>query len=180
MSTTHGRDRKIRLEKLKEHDASIRGKYLIGALSLNSLIRDIISYHFCPPGQEEKRGQFISLIVEQHLQESQIISEILEKIVTMNYADQLKKYPNLFKDLQIISDYTLWLSSAVLDTAHEPNLTDQEDLVRLSYYDQKGELRHKDVSLEEIEERISDCYNLHFALEDIRSEIRDKILTESR
>lgn len=180
MSSTHGRDRKIRLEKLKEHDASIRGKYLVSALSLNSLIRDIISYHFCPPGQDDRRGQFISLILEQHLQESRIISEILEKILTLNYSDQLKKYPRLFKDLQLISDYTLWLSNAVLNTAHEPNFTDHEDLVRFSYYDQKGELRHKDVTSEEIEERISDCHNLHFALEDIRSEIRDKILTESR
>ena len=180
MSTTPGRERKILLEKLTERDASIRGRYLISASSLDSLIRDIISYHFCPPGQDEKRGQFISLILEQHIQKSQSISDILEKIVTLNYSDQLRKYPGLFNDLRGISDYTLWLSNAKLDTSHVPELTDQNGVIRLSYYDQNGEMCHKDVSLEQIEERISDCSNLHFALEDIRSEIRDKILTDAR
>jgi hypothetical protein len=180
MSVTPGRERKILLEKLYERDASIRGRYLISALSLDSIIRDIISYHFCPPGREEKRGQFISLILEQHMHGSQSISDILEKIVSLNYSDQLAKYPALFKDLRDISDYTLWLSGAKLDTSHTPDSADQTDIIRFSYYDQKGELCHKNISLEQIEERISDCSNLQFALEDIRSEIRDKILTDTR
>jgi|ERR671918_229026 hypothetical protein len=179
MSKIPGRDRKILLEKLSERDASIRGRYLISASSLDSLMRDIISYHFCPPGQDEKRGQFISLILEQHLLKPHIISDILEKIVTLNYSDQLKKYPALFIDLRGVSDYTLWISSAKLDTSRASDITGQEDVIGLSYYDQNGELRHNDVSLEQIEERISDCSNLHFALEDIRSEIRDKILTDT-
>lgn len=117
MSTAQGRNRKNLLEKLYERDYSIRGKYLISASSLDSLIRDIISYHFCPPGQDVRRGQFISLILEQHLQESHSVLNLLEKIISMNYSDQLKKYPALFGDLRGISDYTLWLSSALLDTS---------------------------------------------------------------
>ena len=174
MSTAQGRNRKNLLEKLYERDYSIRGKYLISASSLDSLVRDIISYHFCPPGQDERRGQFISLILEQHLQESHSVLNILEKIISMNYSDQLKKYPALFEDLRGISDYTLWLSSAILDN------TELEDVIRLTYYDQSGVLCHREVSQEQIEEKLSDCSNLHFALEDIRSEIRDKILTESK
>lgn len=92
MSTAQGRNRKNLLEKLYERDYSIRGKYLISASSLDSLIRDIISYHFCPPDQDERRGQFISLVLEQHLQESHSVLSILEKIISMNYSDQLKKY----------------------------------------------------------------------------------------
>ncbi|MGB8641666.1 MAG: hypothetical protein WCD28_05215 [Nitrososphaeraceae archaeon] len=181
MSTAQGRNRKNLLEKLYERDYSIRGKYLISASSLDSLIRDIISYHFCPPGQDVRRGQFISLILEQHLQESHSVLNLLEKIISMNYSDQLKKYPALFGDLRGISDYTLWLSSALLDTSKSlPDNTELEDVIRLTYYDQSGVLCHREVSQEQIEEKISDCSNLHFALEDIRSEIRDKILTESR
>jgi hypothetical protein len=181
MSTDHERNRKNLLEKLHERDFSIRGKYLISVSSLNSLIRDIISYHFCPPGQDERRGQFISLILEQPLQESHRILGILEKIISMNYPDQLRKYPALFEDLRGISDYTLWLSNAILDTSQSlPDNTELEDVVRLTYYDQKGVLCHRDVSQEQIEERLSDCSNLHFALEDIRSEIKDKILTSSK
>ena len=180
MSTNPGRERKILLEKLNERDASIRGRYLISTSSLDSLIRDIISFHFCPPSQDDKRRQFISLILQQHIQKSQSILDILEKIVTLNYSDQLKKYPALFKDLRGIAEYTLWLSGAKLDTSYASNSTDQIDIIRLSYYDQNGEMCYKNVSLEHIEERISDCSNLQFALEDIRSEIRDKILTDTR
>jgi hypothetical protein len=181
MSTDHERNRKILLEKLHERDFSIRGKYLISVSSLNSLIRDIISYHFCPPGQDERRGQFISLIFEQLLQESHSILGILEKIISINYPDQLRKYPALFEDLRGISDYTLWLSNAILDTSQSlPDNTELEDVVRLTYYDQMGGLCHRDVSQEQIEERLSDCSNLHFALEDIRSEIKDRILTSSK
>jgi hypothetical protein len=181
MSTDHEHNRKILLEKLHERDFSIRGKYLISVSSLNSLIRDIISYHFCPPGQDERRGQFISLILEQLLQESHSILGILEKIISINYPDQLRKYPALFEDLRGISDYTLWLSNAILDTSQSlPDNTELEDVVRLTYYDQKGGLCHRDVSQEQIEERLSDCSNLHFALEDIRSEIKDRILTSSK
>jgi hypothetical protein len=181
MSPDHERNRKNLLEKIHERDFSIRGKYLISVSSLNSLIRDIISYHFCPPGQDERRGQFISLILEQLLQESHRILGILEKIISMNYPDQLRKYPALFEDLRGISDYTLWLSNAKLDTSQSlPDNTELEDVVRLTYYDQKGVLCHRDVSQEQIEERLSDYSNLHFALEDIRSEIKDKILTTSK
>jgi hypothetical protein len=181
MSTDHEHNRKILLEKLHERDFSIRGKYLISVSSLNSLIRDIISYHFCPPGLDERRGQFISLILEQLLQESHSILGILEKIISINYPDQLRKYPALFEDLRGISDYTLWLSNAILDTSQSlPDNTELEDVVRLTYYDQKGGLCHRDVSQEQIEERLSDCSNLHFALEDIRSEIKDRILTSSK
>lgn len=181
MSTDHERNRKNLLEKLHERDFSIRGKYLISVSSLDSLIRDIISYHFCPPGQDERRGQFISLILEQHLQESHSVLSILEKIISMNYSDQLKKYPALFEDLWGISDYTLWLSSAILDTSKSlPDDTEQVDGINLTYYDQNGVLCHKEVSQEQIEEKLSDCSNLHFALEDIRSEIKDKILTSSK
>lgn len=181
MSTDHERNRKNLLEKLHERDFSMRGKCLISVSSLNSLIRDIISYHFCPPGQDERRGQFISLILEQLLQESHSILGILEKIISMNYPDQLRKYPALFEDLRGISDYTLWLSNAILNTSQSlPDSTELEDVIRLTYYDQKGVLCHRDVSQEQIEERLSDCSNLHFALEDIRSEIKDKILTSSK
>lgn len=181
MSTEHGYNRKSLLEKLHERDSSIRGKYLINASSLDSLIRDIISYHFCPPDRNERRGEFISLILEQNMHEPRSILGILEKIISMNYPDQLSKYPRLFEDLREISDYNMWLSRATLDTSQSlPEDTDLGDVIRLTYYDQKGVLCHKDVTQEQLEEKLSDCYNVHFALEDIRSEIRDRILTTSK
>lgn len=182
MSTNHELDRKILLEKLHERDSVIRGTYLTTVSTLESLIRDIISYHFCTPGLEEKRRQFISLFLDGYvLQKSHITANLLEKIIFNDYSDLLKKYPSLFEDLRRINDYTLWLYSAILDTSQSVlNNTRLEDTIRLTHYDQNGSICHKDVTTEQIEERLSDCFNVHFALEDIRSEIRDRILTNSK
>jgi hypothetical protein len=181
MSTNREHNRKILLEKLHELDSVIRGTYFTNVSSLDALIRDIISYHFCAPGQDERRRQFISLVLEEHLQKPHIITSILEKIISGDYSDQLKKYPNLFEDLHRINEYTLWLYKAILDTS-QSFLSNIEfnDAIRLTYYDQKGIICYSDVTREQIEERLADCFNVHFALEDIRSEIRDRVLTNSR
>jgi hypothetical protein len=181
MSTNREHNRKILLEKLHELDSVIRGTYFTNVSSLDALIRDIISYHFCAPGQDERRRQFISLVLEEHLQKPHIIMRILENIISKNYSDQLKKYPSLFEDLHRINEYTHWLYKAILDTS-QSFLSNIEfnDAIRLTYYDEKGTICYSDVTREQIEERLADCFNVHFALEDIRSEIRDRVLTNSK
>lgn len=175
-------NRKSQLEKLRERDSMIRGAYLTNVSIMASYILDIISYHFCSPGLEVRRRQFISLFLNEHvIQNPDSITNLLEKIVVNDYTDLLKKYPSLFEDLRRINDYTLWLYSSVLDTSLT-TLNDEklQDTIRLVYYDQKGGMCHVDLTKEEIEERLSDCFNVRFALEDLRSEIRDLVLTDRK
>jgi hypothetical protein len=180
MSAKHEQNQKALLEKLRQRDFMFRGMYLTNISSLESLVRDIISHHFCTPGMDEKRQQFISIFLDAYLPMASI-TNLLEKIISNDYPDLLKEYPSLFEDLRRISEYSAWLYSSALDTSHSYlNSTNLDDAVRLTYYDQNGGKRQKDVTKEEIEERLSDCSNIHFALEDIRSEIRDRILTDTK
>lgn len=180
MSTKHEQNNKAQVEKLHQRDSMMRGSYLTDVSSLESLIRDIISHHFCTPGVEEKRQQFISILLEAYLPKASI-TDLLEKIISNDYPDLLKEYPRLFEDLRRINEYSAWIYSARLDTSNSfLDGVELDDAIRLTYYDQNGSKRQKDITKEEIEERLSDCSNVHFALEDIRSEIRDRILTNSK
>lgn len=171
---------RLKLKSFHQRDSMMRGSYLTDVSSLESLIRDIISHHFCTPGVEEKRQQFISILLEAYLLKASI-TDLLEKIISNDYPDLLKEYPRLFEDLRRINEYSAWLYSATLDTSNAfLDGVELDDAIRLTYYDQNGSKRQKDITKEEIEERLSDCSNVHFALEDIRSEIRDRILTNSK
>ena len=171
---------KALLEKLYQRDSMIRGMYLTKVSSLESLVRDIISHHFCTPGVDGKRQQFVSILLNVYLPRISL-TEILEKIISNDYSDLLKEYPRLFEDVRRIDEYSGWLYSASLDTSQTfLDKSELDDTIRLIYFDQNGDKRQKDVTREEIEERLSDCFNVHFALEDIRSEIRDRILTNSK
>jgi hypothetical protein len=177
MSTNHEQKHKALIEKLRQRDSMIRGMYLTNVSSLESLVRDIISHHFCTPGKDEKRQQFISILLDVYLPRDSI-TDVMERIISNDYPDLLKEYPRLFEELRKINEYSTWLYSAALDTSHSyPNSAELDDTIRLTYYDKNGGKRQKEVTKEEIEERLSDCSNIHFALEDIRSEIRDRILT---
>jgi hypothetical protein len=47
--------------RLIEYDMAIRGAYLAYIIPIDTLIKDIISYHFCSDG--DKRKQFVSVIL---------------------------------------------------------------------------------------------------------------------
>ena len=180
MSIKHNESNKALVEKLYQIDSMIRGMYLTKVSSLELLVRDIISYHFCTPGADEKRHQFETLLLNVYLPKVSLM-EILEKIMSNNYPDLLKEYPSLFDDIRRINEYSVWLYSASLDTSSSfLGNAEFDDTIRLTYFDLNGEKRQRDVTKEEIEERLSDCFNVHFALEDIRSEIRDMVLTNSK
>jgi hypothetical protein len=180
MSTKHEQNNKALAEQLHQRDSMMRGSYLTNVSSLESLVRDVISHHFCTPGMDGKRQQFISILLNAYLSRTSI-TDLLEKIISNDYPDLLKEYPRLFEDLRRINEYSAWLYSATLDTSSSfLDSTELDDAIRLTYYVQDGGKRQKIITKEEIEERLSDCSNVHFALEDIRSEIRDRILTNSK
>ena len=49
--------------------------------------------------------------------------------------------------------------------------------IRLISYDYAGETHYRDISRSEIDERLVDYMNVHFALEDILGEVKDCVLT---
>ncbi len=66
--------------RLIEYDMAIRGAYLAYIIPIDTLIKDIISYHFCSDG--DKRKQFVSVILNgKNYYTFSFGIEILEKLL---------------------------------------------------------------------------------------------------
>ena len=165
--------------RLVEYDTAIRGAYLAYIISIDGLIKDIISYHFC--SDEDKRKQFLSLILNgKNYYTFSFGIKILQKLLSLHYQDLTERYPRLINDLDITRKYRDWLIHSILDTSHEFLEMNHTDRIRLISYDDKGQANYKEVTRSEIDERLEDCINIHFALLDIRMEVKDRILTTTK
>ena len=52
--------------------------------------------------------------------------------------------------------------------------------IRLISYDDRGQTNYRDITRSEIDERLEDCMgDIHFALVDIRVEVRNRVLTNA-
>jgi hypothetical protein len=52
-----------------------------------------------------------------------------------------------------------------------------EDKIQLVSYDNIGHTNYKEITKTEMDERLVDCLDIYLALEDIRAEVRDRVLT---
>jgi hypothetical protein len=172
-------DKNESASRLIEYDMAIRGAYLAYIIPIDGLIKDIISHHFC--SDEDKRKQFVSLILNgNNYYNFSFGIKILEKLLNIHYQDLTKRYPKLINDLDIIRKYRDWLVHAILDTSHEFLEMNHTDRIRLISYDDKGQANYKEITRSEIDERLEDCLNIHFALVDIRMEVKDRILSTTK
>jgi hypothetical protein len=162
--------------RLIEYDMAIRGAYLAYIIPIDTLIKDIISYHFCSDG--DKRKQFVSVIMNgKNYYTFSFCIEILEKLLRIHYQDLIQRYPKLINNLDIIRKYHDLLVHSILDTSHEFLTMNHTNSIRLISYDEYGQANYREVTRSEIDERLEDCLNIHFALVDIRMEVKDRILT---
>ena len=174
-STTN--DRKEKVAKVIEYDMIIRGAFLAHVIPIEELVKDIISYHFC--SDEEKRKQFISLILNGRDYTLASGIEILEKILDIHYHDLTQRYPKLIDDLDKIIQFRNCLAHSMLDTSDGFLAKNYMDRIRLISYDDRGQTNYRDITRSEIDERLEDCIDIHFALVDIRVEVRDRVLTKA-
>ena len=173
------------LTKLTEFDITIRGAYLATIIPIEDLVKDIISHHFCSTTDnhginEDKRRQFISLILSGRNDYSFSfgIIDIFEKIMTFNYPDLIEQYPKLINDIRELIKFRNWLTHSILDKSDEFMVNNfVGNRIRLISYDDAGKIHYKDISRSEIDERLVDYMNVHFALEDILGEVKDRVFT---
>jgi hypothetical protein len=67
----------------------------------------------------------------------------------------------------------------MLDTSDGFLAKNYMDRIRLISYDDRGQTNYRDITRSEIDERLEDCIDIHFALVDIRVEVRDRVLTKA-
>ena len=80
----------------------IRGSYLAHVIPIEGLVKDIISYHFC--SDEDRRKQFVSLILNGRDYTFASGIETLEKLLDMHYHDLIQRYPKIVNDLNKIRE----------------------------------------------------------------------------
>jgi hypothetical protein len=68
-----------------QYDMTMRGVYLSHVITIEELIKDIISYHFC--SDEDRRKQSVSLILNGRDYTFASGIEILEKLLDIHYHD---------------------------------------------------------------------------------------------
>ncbi len=105
-----------------------------------------------------------------------LVSRSLKSFFRIHYQDLIQRYPKLINNLDIIRYHDLLVHS-ILDTSHEFLTTNHTNSIRLISYDDNGQANCREVTRSEIDERLEDCLNIHFALVDIRMEVKDRILT---
>ena len=169
------------LVKLVEYDVNIRGAFFVNLVSIYGIIKEIISHHFCSDGgSEEKRKQFISLVLNERTSISVETIHILEEILKNNYPDLNKEYSKLGNELNEIVEFGKWLSHSNLDISKgylaKLDFTN-EDRIQLISYDGTGHTNYREIAKAEMDEKLVDCLDVYLALEDILSEVRDRVLT---
>ena len=169
------------LAKLTEFDTNIRGAYLVNLISIRGIIKEVISYHFCSDNDgDDKRKQFVSVFLNDRYSFSFDIIDILEEILKHNYSDLIQEYSKLTNRLKEMIKFGNWLSCSNLDMSKEYLAKHDfmnEDKIQLVSYDNIGHTNYKEITKTEMDERLVDCLDIYLALEDIRAEVRDRVLT---
>jgi len=169
------------LAKLVEYDVNIRGALFVNLVSIDGIIKEIISHHFCSDdSSEDKRKQFISLFLNGRSSISIETIHILEEILKHNYPDLDQEYSKLVNELKEIVGFGNWLSHSNLDISKgylaKLNFAN-EDRIQLISYDSTGRTNYREITKTEMDEKLVDCLDIYLALEDILSEVRDRVLT---
>jgi hypothetical protein len=172
-----GNERQEKVAKIVRYGMNTRGAYLAQVIHIEELVKDIISYHFCC--YEDKRKQFVSLILNGTDYTFASGINILEKLLKIHYPDLCQRYPKLVNDLDKVMRFRNALVHSMLDTSDEFLAKNYADRIRLVSYDERGQTNYRDLTRSEIDERLEDCSDIHFVLVDIRAEVRDCVLSEA-
>ncbi|HEY7570499.1 MAG TPA: hypothetical protein VH796_03935 [Nitrososphaeraceae archaeon] len=172
------------LAKIVEYDVNIRGAFFVNLVSIDGIIKEIISHHFCSDGgSEEKRMQFISLILNERTLTTPETIHMLEEILKNNYPDLNQEYSKFVNELKEIVEFGKWLSHSNLDISKgyiaKLDFTN-EDRIQLISCDSTGHTNYKEITKAEMDEKLVDCLDVYLALEEIRAEVRDRVLTGRR
>lgn len=154
------------LQQLYQLAKEIRGPYLDQAITIELLVGDIISQHFCP--EEDRRNLFFSLVISELNFFAKI--RILEKLLELRYPDLVKKHPTIISELEKVRSFRNRIAHSMLDTSDEFLAKGYTDRIQLDIY-KDGKRKQQVVTRAEINERLATCTRLVLVLRDIRKEV---------
>jgi len=163
------------IKKVFEKDAKTRGILLIYAITIEMLIADIVSIHYCP--DEERRHSMYSSVLRQLNFRAKI--DIFKKILQTYYLDIFKQYKenfDIFKKIKAIQELRNTLAhsmSNITDSFLEDYSEDSsEDYIPLVNYKRNGKKEIIKLTKTKINNEINNCTSVIIKLNIIQEKIK--------
>ena len=144
-----------------DRDRNIRGGYLFQSTWIESLLEEIIAYHFCP-SDKKKRGQILSMVIPD-LNFSSKIRIFLNLI--KQYPKLLKQYEHFKDDLDNVRDLRNKFTHSMLDSSVN-YLEKKTGKIRYIYY-RNGHKQYFEITEQGFNKKINEIANLHEELGEI-------------
>lgn len=154
------------IKKYEELAAKIRATFLEQAISIDSIISDIISTHFCY--EEEKRAQLFSLISNYITFSIKI--KILNELLKFCYPDIIKKLPKIRTELNEIRKFRNRIVHSQLDSFFALTKKQSQDGIRVIYYE-NGEKKYWEITKTDINIKLRKSSIVGQMLCDVKREI---------
>ena len=145
------------ISKHFELDHKIRGSYLVLAITIESIITDIISYYFCQ--NNDRRIHFVGLIMNQSGITFANKIRILEKILKLHYPKKYEKYTKLMKQLDSVKKFRNLLAHSSASYSQKFLSKKLEDRIVLAYY-KDGKRFERIITVKDIERKTSEFGNI--------------------
>ena len=138
------------ISKHFELDYKIRGSYLVQAITIESILSDIIGHYFC---QNQKRfGKFIGLVMNKSGITFASKIKIFGEILKYDYPEIYKKHKKLFDMLEKVRDFRNLLAHSSASYSTKFLSKKHDDRIVLAHY-VKGERKENIITIKEIEKK---------------------------
>jgi hypothetical protein len=139
-----------KISKIFELDYSIRGSYLVQAITIESLITDIISQYFCQ--NNKRRGLFFGSVMNRITFSDKI--RILNQILEHHYPQSYKKYDKLKKQLETVNKLRNLLAHSL--SSYSPEFVNKfDDRIVMSFY-KDGKLVKRTITIQDVAKNTRD------------------------
>ena len=163
------------VQMLFEHDRVIRSHAIYEATAIESLIENIVAWHFCP--DTEKHLLFIGLMfITAEVSFSKKIN-ILIKVLENSYSDILKDIPRLANDLNSVRRFRNKFAHNELNL-HEDKLAAMKDGIHLRSINRDGQMVEDFIPTAEADKRIKAAQRLRWYVFYIWLEVQRRVKGE--
>jgi len=160
-----------RLDKLYKRDVKYRGRVLTLSITIEHILSEIISHHFC--SNEYQRNLMFSLILTESglMFKKKIL--IFKKLMELQYSDLLKKYPELVDSLEDVRDFRNKLAHFMLDTSEETIRKNAKEQINLIYH-KNGRKHPITISKDKFFKKWEACNTVIKTLIKVRKEVEQR------
>lgn len=165
-----------RMQESSKLDTSIRGRYIVEAVTVEMLISYIIAFHFFP-NSKPKRDWFFSLVLNHKEFAFSMKFEIFMEIIKSKYNTLFIKHSDNLKKINHVMFLRNKLAHCYFE--EQDQIIVPKETIRLTYY-KKGKKEKLDLSTEEMNKESHEIFEIIVSLLRIRDKISKKKETQTQ